>query len=230
LGTAIDNELYKQSGDIWWNDAQPLSAIRTSLNPGRLAHLAIVLRQTGLDLHGLTALDVGCGGGLLAEEMARLGFAVTGVDPADNSLATARAHAAQSALAIDYRRGTAESLPCDDASFDFVYCCDVLEHVDSVDRAVAEAARVLKPGGVYLYDTINRTFLSKLIYIKLFQEWGWTSWMPPNLHTWEKFIPRASCSGCLPSTVLSRATFQGWSRAQSRRNCCACCGSVSAAA
>jgi 2-polyprenyl-6-hydroxyphenyl methylase/3-demethylubiquinone-9 3-methyltransferase len=186
---AIDNELYKRPGDLWWDEQQPLSAIRTSLNPGRLAYIRRVLAQ---DLHlspaGRRALDVGCGGGLLAEEMAGLGFEVTGVDPAEASLETARAHAEQSGLAITYQLGTAEALPCEDASFDVVYCCDVLEHVDSVERAVAEAARVLKPGGVYIYDTINRTFLARLIYIKLFQEWGWTSWMPPNLHAFDKFI------------------------------------------
>ena len=206
----IDNELYNRPGDIWWDEQQPLSAIRTSLNPGRLAYITRVLeRDLQLNPSGKRALDVGCGGGLLAEEMARLGFDVTGVDPAESSLETARAHAERSGLAVDYRHGTAEALPCDDASFDLVYCCDVLEHVDSVERAVAEAARVLKPGGIYIFDTINRTFLSKLVYIKLFQEWGWTSWMPANLHVWDKFIRPAELQGWMAKHGLEQRDLAG---------------------
>lgn len=184
----IDNELYNRPGDLWWDEDQPLHAIRTALNPGRLAYIRQVLADLHLRPAELQALDVGCGGGLLAEEMAGLGFSVTGVDPSEPSLETARAHAAQAGLHIDYRRGKAEALPCGDGTFDVVYCCDVLEHVDSVDQAIAEVARVLKPGGVYIFDTINRTFPSRLVYIKLFQEWRWTNWMPANLHTWDKFI------------------------------------------
>lgn len=207
---AIDNELYNRSGDIWWDENQPLSAIRTSLNPGRLAYIRKVLGQDlQLSPTGKRALDVGCGGGLLAEEMAGLGFDVTGVEPAEASLQTAREHAERSGLAIDYRRGTAEALPCEDASFDVVYCCDVLEHVDSVDGAVAEASRVLKPGGVYIYDTINRTFLSKLVYIKLFQEWSWTSWMPANLHVWEKFIRPVELQALLAQHGLDERELAG---------------------
>jgi 2-polyprenyl-6-hydroxyphenyl methylase / 3-demethylubiquinone-9 3-methyltransferase len=206
----IDNDLYNRPGDIWWSDSEPLSAIRTSLNPGRLAYFKKVLeRDLQFEPQGKRALDVGCGGGLLAEEIARQGFVVTGIDPSEASLQTARAHAAQSGLAIDYRRGTAEDLPCEAGSLDLVYCCDVLEHVDSVDRAVAEAARVLKPGGVYLYDTINRTFLSRLVYIKLFQEWGWTSWMPANLHDWQKFIRPAELQTLLTKHGLEQRDLAG---------------------
>ncbi len=79
-------------------------------------------------------------------------------------------------------------MPFADETFDLAYCCDVLEHVDDLGRVLRETARVLKPGGIYLYDTINRTALSKLIAIKIFQEWSWTRFMPPNLHDWSMFI------------------------------------------
>jgi 2-polyprenyl-6-hydroxyphenyl methylase/3-demethylubiquinone-9 3-methyltransferase len=137
---------------------------------------------------GLHVLDIGCGGGLLAEEFARLGCIVMGVDPSEESLVAARAHAADQGLAIGYQCALGEALPFGDASFDVVYCCDVLEHVDDVPQVIAETARVLRPGGTYLYDTINRTLRSRLIVIESLQEWQWTALMPPGLHDWKLFI------------------------------------------
>jgi 2-polyprenyl-6-hydroxyphenyl methylase / 3-demethylubiquinone-9 3-methyltransferase len=176
-----DNEIYDRPGDIWWDEHQPLSAIRTALNPARLEYFARVFAALGIDPAGKVTVDVGCGGGLLAEEAARLGARVIGVDPSLSSLAIARAHAEASGLSIDYRAGAGEHLPVDDASADIVYCVDVLEHVQDLDAVVSETARVLKPGGLYLYDTINRTRLSKLVVIKLAQEWAVTACVPANI-------------------------------------------------
>jgi 2-polyprenyl-6-hydroxyphenyl methylase/3-demethylubiquinone-9 3-methyltransferase len=141
-----------------------------------------------LDPKGTRTLDVGCGGGLLAEEFAALGCDVVGLDPSGVSLETARAHARTSGLEIEYVQGSGEQLPFEDAAFDIVYCCDVLEHVDDLPRVIGEIARVLRPGGVFLYDTINRTPMSKLLMIKVFQEWESTRWMEPNVHDWQMFI------------------------------------------
>ncbi len=184
----VDNQLYDAPGDIWWDEAQPLSALRTAINPGRVGYLRRVLEGRAMDPRSLRGLDVGCGGGLMAEEVAALGVRVTGVDPSARSILTARAHAAASGASVDYIEAPGESLPFPDGCFDLVYCCDVLEHVDDVQRVVSEAARVLKPGGVYLYDTINRTGASRLVMIKLFQEWSATAFMPVNLHDWDRFI------------------------------------------
>jgi len=184
----VDNALYDAPGDIWWDETRPLNALRTAINPGRMDYVRRVLQQHGWSAEGRTALDVGCGGGIMAEEVAALGFRVTGVDPSESSLATARRHAAAGGLDITYARAPGESLPYPDESFDLVYCCDVLEHVEDVDRVVAEAARVLKPAGIYLYDTINRTAVSRLVMIKLFQEWRATAFMPAHLHDWSQFI------------------------------------------
>ncbi len=185
----VDNELYNQMGDIWWNENEVFSTLLLWLNPVRFGYFRqILLEKLKVDPRGKETLDVGCGGGLLAEQFARLGCKVTGVDPSERSLATARAHAQQSGLDINYLVGVGEHLPFADAAFDIVYCCDVLEHVSSLEQVISEIARVLKPGGIFCYDTINRTLLSKLVLIKMAQEWQATRFMPPNLHDWQQFI------------------------------------------
>jgi 2-polyprenyl-6-hydroxyphenyl methylase / 3-demethylubiquinone-9 3-methyltransferase len=205
----IDNGLYDAPGDIWWDERQPLSAIRTALNPGRLRYLRGVLEQLGVEPPGKKALDVGCGGGLLAEELARMGFDVTGVDPSEPSLATARRHARSSGLRIEYLAGRGEDLPCADAGYGLVVCCDVLEHVADLDRVIAETARVLEPGGIYVYDTINRTLASKLVMIKLLQEWGWTRLVPPGLHDWRMFVKPSELIGLLEGHGLESRGYTG---------------------
>jgi 2-polyprenyl-6-hydroxyphenyl methylase/3-demethylubiquinone-9 3-methyltransferase len=184
----VDNTIYDRPGDLWWSDDGPLSAIRTALNPGRLEYFRRVFAALGIDPRAKSVLDVGCGGGLLAEELARLGSRVTGVDPSAASLAVARDHSADAGLDVTYLRGSGEALPLPDASFDIACCCDVLEHVRDLEQVISETSRVLKPGGLYLYDTINRTLPSRLVLIKLLQDWPWTSFMPPNLHDWDQFI------------------------------------------
>jgi 2-polyprenyl-6-hydroxyphenyl methylase/3-demethylubiquinone-9 3-methyltransferase len=184
----VDNTIYDRMADSWWEESGFLHML-AALNPARFGYMRRVLTE---ELHlapvGLRALDIGCGGGLLAEEFARLGCAVVGVDPSEESLAAARTHAASQGLAIEYQCATGEALPFADESFDIVYCCDVLEHVTDLMQVIAETARVLRPGGTYLYDTINRTPQSRLIVIKLLQEWRWTALMPPRLHDWRMFI------------------------------------------
>jgi len=131
---------------------------------------------------------VGCGGGILSEEFAKIGCRVTGIDPSAPSLETARKHAASEGLMIEYRQADGENIPFDANSFDVVVCCDVLEHVDDLNRTIHEVARVLKPGGMFCYDTINRTEESRKTNIFAAQEFALTSFFPPNTHVWEKFI------------------------------------------
>jgi 2-polyprenyl-6-hydroxyphenyl methylase/3-demethylubiquinone-9 3-methyltransferase len=185
----VDNAMYDRLSDTWWQDDGFLNILKSALNSARFGYMRrILLDELDVAVEGAPTLDVGCGGGLLAEEFARLGCRVTGIDPSARSLAVAREHAAASGLDIDYVQGAGEKLPFEDGSYRIAYCCDVLEHVDSLDRTVAEIARVLAPDGVFLYDTINRTRRSRLVMIKLFQEWRWTACMEPNLHDWSMFI------------------------------------------
>jgi 2-polyprenyl-6-hydroxyphenyl methylase/3-demethylubiquinone-9 3-methyltransferase len=184
----VDNEIYNRPGDIWWDEHEPLNAIRTAINPARLDYFTRVLRDLDVDPRGKTVVDIGCGGGLFAEELARMDARVIGVDPSASSLDTARSHALASGLRIDYRVGVGERLPLEAGSVDIACCVDVLEHVDDLDAVISETARVLRAGGVYLFDTINRTVISRLVMIKVLQEWRLTALMPPNLHAWEQFI------------------------------------------
>ncbi|UXI65788.1 bifunctional 2-polyprenyl-6-hydroxyphenol methylase/3-demethylubiquinol 3-O-methyltransferase UbiG [Tahibacter amnicola] len=184
----IDNTIYDRVADTWWEQDGFMALLRTAVNPPRLAYFTRVLARQSRNTREMRLLDVGCGGGLLAEGFARLGCTVTGIDQSVPSLVAARAHAAASGLSIDYREGTAEQLPFADASFDIVSCCDVLEHVDDVGTVIAEVARVLKPDGVFLFDTINRTLRSYLVAIKLAQDWWPTRMVPRDVHVWRQFI------------------------------------------
>jgi 2-polyprenyl-6-hydroxyphenyl methylase/3-demethylubiquinone-9 3-methyltransferase len=205
----VDNALYDRLADSWWDEAGLLHVLK-ALAPPRFAYLRRIIVETlGRNLRDLTVLDVGCGGGVLAEEFAAQGSAVTGIDPSVRSLEAAREHARAEGLAITYRQGTGEALPFTDATFDLAYCCDVLEHVSDVSRVITEAARVIRPGGAFLFDTINRTMLSRLVIIKLLQEWRWSSFMPANLHDWNRFIRPSEMRGHLRSAGLVAADFVG---------------------
>lgn len=185
----IDNAIYDRVADTWWDEDGFMSLLRTSVNPPRFAFFReVLISRLGRDPQGLRVLDVGCGGGLLSEQFAAMGCEVTGIDRSLPTLAAARQHADASGLPIRYLEGSAEQLAFDSGTFDIVCCCDVLEHVDSPDAVIAEISRVLKPGGVFFFDTINRTFKSKLVAIKLAQDWRLTRLIPRDVHVWEKFI------------------------------------------
>jgi 2-polyprenyl-6-hydroxyphenyl methylase / 3-demethylubiquinone-9 3-methyltransferase len=183
-----DNTLYDIYAGDWWNENSFLHLLKTGLNPARFGYFLSILKARGLELASLRVLDVGCGGGILSEEFARAGCSVSGIDQSAASIATAQGHARQEKLEIDYRVGAAEALPFPSASFDVVVCCDMLEHVADVDKVVAEAARVLRPGGLYLFDTINRTPQSYIETILFAQELSFTRIFLPGTHDWRQFI------------------------------------------
>jgi 2-polyprenyl-6-hydroxyphenyl methylase/3-demethylubiquinone-9 3-methyltransferase len=186
---SINNEIYSQQAGGWWDENHFLNLLKTGINPPRFGYFYNVLtRQLGLQPEALSVLDVGCGGGILSEEFAKIGCRVTGIDPSGPSLETARKHAVSEALTIDYRQASGERIPFKANTFDMVTCCDVLEHVDDLEKTFCEVARVLKPGGMFFYDTINRTKESRKANIFAAQDFALTSFFPPNTHVWEKFI------------------------------------------
>lgn len=208
----IDNGVYDEPADIWWDENRFLHLLKTSVNPARAGYFRRVLDEAAkFDRRGSPALDVGCGGGILAEEFAGMGFRVTGIDPSEQSLATAREHAQSVGLAIDYRQGTGEAIPFGDNRYPVVYCCDVLEHVRDLPRVVREIYRVTKPGGLFFFDTLNRTFASKLVAINIWQEWKSTAFMPPRLHEWKMFIRPRELKRLLLQAGFEFKEFRGTS-------------------
>jgi 2-polyprenyl-6-hydroxyphenyl methylase / 3-demethylubiquinone-9 3-methyltransferase len=160
-----DLTIYDRVAGRWWSD--DIRWVRTLKNlvPGRLAWFD---RQ--IDWQGKTVLDLGCAGGFMAEAMAERGAQVTGIDPAEGAIAAARAHARAQGLRIGYDVGVGEALPYGDASFDAAVCVDVLEHVADLNKVLAEVARVLRPGGLFLFDTINRNLLARLATITVAED------------------------------------------------------------
>lgn len=209
---AIDNEIYSREDFGWWNeDPDSIGVLlRYFVNPVRFAYFMEILKhKCGGDVSGKKLLDVGCGGGYLSEGFAKTGFEVTGIDPSRNTLRAASEHAAQSGLPIEYKEGRAEAIPFDDSSFDYVSCCDVLEHVDDINATISEIARVLKPGGLFFYDTINRTLLSWLLVIKVAQDWKHTAWEAPNTHEWKRFVKPPELASIMKANSLVMQEIKG---------------------
>ncbi len=205
----INNEIYETHGRDWWaKDAKfDFSGLRYCVNPVRYRYFKSKLDQ--LSPSGKTVLDLGCGGGFLAEEFAKEGFKVTGIDPSGRSIEAAQQHAAESNLSIDYRIGQGEALPFPDDSFDIIACCDVLEHVDDPHKVICQVGRTLKMGGIFFYDTINRTWWSKVALIKIWQDWPITSISQPNVHVWEKFITPDELDSMLRSCHMANQDRKG---------------------
>jgi 2-polyprenyl-6-hydroxyphenyl methylase/3-demethylubiquinone-9 3-methyltransferase len=210
----IDNDLYNAASNQWWTPDSVLYLLKTSVNPLRVGYAKRKLQELGMDPVGKQALEVGCGGGILTEEIARLGFDTTGIDPSEHSLNIAANHAQVSGLNIKYEHGTGEALPYPAAAFDVVFCCDVLEHVRDLPKVISEISRVLKPGGVFVFDTLNRTFLSKLVAIKIWQEWKRWALFPPGLHVWEMFIKPRELKTLLLQNNFDLKEFRGSSPSQ----------------
>ena len=160
-----DLTIYDQVANQWWSD--DIRWVRTLKNlvPGRLKWF-----DRHIDWHGKQVLDLGCGGGFMAEALAARGAHVTGIDPAAAAIEAARNHARGAGLHIGYDVGVGEALPYDDAGFDAVVCVDVLEHVTDLHKVLSEVARVLRPGGLFLFDTINRNPLARLATITVAED------------------------------------------------------------
>jgi 2-polyprenyl-6-hydroxyphenyl methylase/3-demethylubiquinone-9 3-methyltransferase len=178
--------------DEWW-DARGKMAVLHKFNPVRLAYIRdaacrrFARNPKHLDcLKDLRILDIGCGGGILSEPLARLGAAVVGADPAEKNIAAAKLHAAQGELAIDYRATTAEALADAGERFDIVLAMEVVEHVADVKLFVRRCAEMVKPGGLMVAATINRTMKSFALAI-VGAEYV-LRWLPRGTHQWDKFV------------------------------------------
>lgn len=206
----INNDIYNVQGDRWWQPDFSLNLIRTLYNPFRVGYARVIIEQLiNVSHEEISVLEVGCGGGILSEEFAGMGFITTGIDPAEQSIISARIHATENNLNINYLIGSGEALPFRNNSFDIVLCCDVLEHVNDLPKVISEISRVLKNKGLFIYDTFNRTLLSKIGTIKILQEWKRWAIMPPDLHVWEMFIRPDELKSLLDENQLTWKEHRG---------------------
>lgn len=192
--TASPEELAKFTAmaDSWWDPEGKFKPLH-KFNPQRIAWLRDrCAAHFGRDLaqdrpfEGLRLIDIGCGGGLLSEPLARLGFAVTGLDAAEKNIAVARLHAERMGLAIDYRCQLAEDLAASGETFDVVMTMEVVEHVADLGLFLAAAAHLVRPGGLLVGATLNRT-LKSLATAKFGAEYV-LRWLPRGTHDWKKFV------------------------------------------
>ncbi|GLK81628.1 bifunctional 2-polyprenyl-6-hydroxyphenol methylase/3-demethylubiquinol 3-O-methyltransferase UbiG [Methylopila turkensis] len=197
----------------WWDPNGPMKPLHR-FNPARVAIFRdAAAAQFGRDarairpLGGLTLLDVGCGAGVLAEPLARLGAEVTGIDPAADLIPVAEAHAADAGLAIAYRAAAAETLVREGAAFDVVVASEVVEHVNDVPGFVATLAKLVKPGGLLLLSTINRTPLAHALVI-VGAEYV-LRWLPKGTHTYEKFVTPDELTAACAAAGLERTELRG---------------------
>ncbi|HWY60873.1 MAG TPA: bifunctional 2-polyprenyl-6-hydroxyphenol methylase/3-demethylubiquinol 3-O-methyltransferase UbiG [Rhizomicrobium sp.] len=197
----------------WWDPSGKFAPLH-KFNPVRLDFIrreaAARFGRDGKGLRvfeGLTLLDIGCGGGLLSEPMARLGFAVTGADASERNIGTARAHAAESSLPVTYRTASAEMLAAEGLTFDIVLNMEVVEHVADVSAYLAACAALVKPGGITIVATLNRT-LKSLALAKIGAEYV-LGWLPRGTHDWNRFIAPGDLHAKLEESGLTIMKTQG---------------------
>jgi 2-polyprenyl-6-hydroxyphenyl methylase/3-demethylubiquinone-9 3-methyltransferase len=183
---------FERLADSWWDARGPMRALH-KFNPLRLAHIRDeTCRRLGRDpksprpLSGLSILDVGCGGGILAEPLARLGGSVTGLDPARTNIEVARLHAERAGVVVDYRNETVEAVSARGETFDVVLAMEVVEHVQDVQAFVATCTSVVRPGGLLFMATINRTL--RAFALAIVGAEYMLGWLPRGTHQWDRFV------------------------------------------
>ncbi len=182
-------EHFKTLSQTWWDENGPYKALH-QLNPLRLAFIRDYIIQhlkpeenANKPLQGITVIDIGCGGGLLSEPMARMGAKVKGIDATAENIPLARHHMEESGLDIDYQFSTAED---QQGTYDVVLAMEIVEHVADVNSFIASCTKLVKPGGLIFLSTINRTWKSYLLGIVAAEHI--LKWVPKGTHQWDKFV------------------------------------------
>ena len=215
--TSIDPaevERFSAMAAEWWDPTGKFKPLHL-FNPVRLTFIRDeTARRFGRDVtgprpfEGLRLLDIGCGGGLLCEPMARLGFSVTGVDASARNIGVAQTHAEQQGLQIDYRADTAEALLAQgEPPFDVVLNMEVIEHVADPARFLKDCVKLLRPGGLMVVATLNRTLKAHALAI-VGAEYV-LRWLPRGTHQWDKFVTPEELEAAMAAGGLNRIGESG---------------------
>lgn len=204
---------FERLASEWWDERGRLRALH-AINPARLAFIVEeVKRWRGgqgtafRPLDGLNVIDIGCGGGILSEPLTRLGAAVTGIDPVEESAGVARAHAQGAGLSINYRTATAEDIAREGLTFDVVVASEVIEHVADLGSFLGTCRSLCKPGGLLILSTLNRT--AKSYGLAIFAAERVLGLVPPGTHDWKKFIKPEELEAALERAGFQRLSFSG---------------------
>ena len=197
-----DKNIFDELSNEWWNETGNFEALH-SFNPIRIK---FILNLIGKSIKSLNILDIGCGGGILCEPLARLGANVTGIDENKKAILVAREHAKKMNLKINYKLGNITDINFQ-KKFDVITCMEVLEHVDSVDLLIKKSRESLINGGFFVGSTINQTITSYLTAI-LFAE-NILRIVPKTTHEWTKFIRPNKLKKLLIMNEFSNIQFQG---------------------
>jgi 2-polyprenyl-6-hydroxyphenyl methylase/3-demethylubiquinone-9 3-methyltransferase len=201
----VNNQFYDELGERWYNDDEHIIALLRAESRLKLEYVRKIL-STHTRGSSSRVLDIGCGAGFLSNGLAADDYEVTGVDQSAGSLAVAERHAPEG-KSVSYRPADAYALPFADASFDAVLMMDFLEHVDEPGRAIAEASRVLRAGGLLIFYTFNRTLPSKFLAIDAVELIARDC--PKHFHVWHLFIKPEELKEMAARAGLSVMAFQG---------------------
>jgi 2-polyprenyl-6-hydroxyphenyl methylase / 3-demethylubiquinone-9 3-methyltransferase len=209
----VERDRFAALASEWWDPEGKFRPLH-QIGPARLTFLRDELvghfgKPVGdlRSLQGLRLLDVGCGGGLISEPLARLAATVTGLDPALENIEAARQHASAQGLAIAYRAGRVEDLAAEGLLFDAVICLEVVEHVPDVGTFIATCARLVRPGGLMLLSTINRTLKAYALAI-VGAEYV-LRWLPVGTHRWDRFVTPQELRQHLEAAGLREPVLKG---------------------
>ncbi|MFZ1413123.1 MAG: bifunctional 2-polyprenyl-6-hydroxyphenol methylase/3-demethylubiquinol 3-O-methyltransferase UbiG [Defluviicoccus sp.] len=214
-GTASADEIarFDAMAEAWWDPMgkfrplHELNPVRFDFIRGAVARHRAIDDAAALPFQGVRCLDLGCGGGLIAEEMAKLGAAVTGVDASQVAIRVAQAHAEREGLTIDYRCALPEDVVRWGARYDVVLALEIIEHVQSLDLFFEAVGQILTPEGLLIVATLNRT-LSSLALAKIGAEYI-LRWLPAGTHDWRKFVRPSELARVLRRQGFTVAEIRG---------------------
>ena len=199
-----ETEKFNKYGRDWWNPEGGMFALHM-INDLRFNYFKDLLG----DVTGKTVLDIGCGGGLLSEKFAKAGARVTGIDLSPTAIDAAKEHAEKSGLSIDYRNCPMTGLLNKGESFDIVLCAEMLEHVDDLTRTIEESASLVRAGGYYLFETINKTLKAR--FLAVFMAENVLNFVARGTHDYKKFVKPSTMVNLLRQNGVEVKEIKGMS-------------------